>query len=109
MEQRCFIINARKWGLSYTDIKDEFYEEYERVTYDSTISDLMKKEIEIGSLKDRPRPSRPPIYDKRDERIIVKFTVKNPIDSLWDLENSTKAKPKDACKDTLNIIYRSMT
>ena len=50
--------------------------------YDSTISDLMKEEKEIGSFKDRPRPSRPPIYDKRDERIIVKFTIKHPFDSL---------------------------
>jgi len=54
----------------------------------------MKKKKETGSVKDRSCPSRSPIYDESEERIIVRFAVKYPFDSLKDLENSTDVNPK---------------
>ena len=104
-EQRCFIINARNRGLTYAATKDDFYEEYGRVIYDSTISDLMHKAEETGSVRDLPHAGRSRIYDDREERIVVRYASNHPFDSLRDLESSHDANPKGASKDTLSRIY----
>lgn len=56
--------------------------------------------------KDLDRSGRPPIYDEREERIIVREASKKPFDSLRDLEYSAEVNPKEASKDTLSRIFQ---
>ena len=70
------------------------------------ICNLVNKEKETGSVEDIPRPGRPPIYDEREERMILREAAKKPFDSLRDLEFSRESNLKEASKDTLARIFK---
>ena len=69
-KQRLFIVIARKNHISYSNLKDQFLEEFGRSIYNSTISGVMNKMEEIEDVADRPRPGKPSSFDERERRDI---------------------------------------
>lgn len=105
LEQRSFIVFSYREGKSYGTIRKDFLTKYQRTIYDSTISALVKKEGERGSVKDLSKPGRPLTYDEREERSLVRYATQHPHESLRDLQMDIEANPKGASKDTLSRVF----
>lgn len=104
IDQRLFIVNKHKIGISYADLKEEFYQLYHREIYDSTISRTWNRYLERGSVEDLERSGRPSIYSEREERAFVRESLKHPEQSIRDLANDPIVNPKHASKTTLNDV-----
>ena len=105
IEQRNYVIFELNDEKTYSQIKKDFYKEYRREIYDSTISRLKAKKEETGDVADRDRTGRPRIYDEREERQLVRYAVKHPKESLRDIVQNEQGNPKGASMQTLSRIY----
>jgi len=105
-EQRLFIVVARKNHIFYSNLKDQFLEEFGRRIYNSTISGVMNKMEETGDVADRPRPGKPSSFDEREERYMAREALKLPFPSLRDLAADPHYNPKRVTKDTIHRVLR---
>lgn len=104
-EQRDFIIVLHSQKKTYPEIKDAFFKAFRKDIYDSTISRLVTKKKETGTVDDRDRPGRPPIYGEREERALVRYALQNPKESLRELERNREVNFKEASKQTLSRVF----
>jgi len=104
-EPRNYKIFQLSQHKTYSQIKDDFLKEYNRVIYYSTISKLEDKKKETGDVADQDRTDCLHICDEREERQLVRYAVKHPKESLRDVAKSDEGNPKGASIQTLNRIY----
>ena len=106
-EQRGYIYSLHEQGFSYYSIKNEFFSEYRKKIYDSTISAIIDKFKVTGSVADRPKSDRPLIYNEREDRALVRASLQDPLKSTRDIVDDREINPKRACRGTISTILRT--
>jgi len=106
-DQREFIFYLHQSGYSYSSIKREFETRYGRKIYNSTISDICNKVNTTGSVKDLNKSGRPPVYDERESRNIIRASLSDRTKSIRDIVSDPDINPKEATFETVRTLFTS--
>ena len=102
-----FIVEKSKEEEVKARIKEQFKAKFGRPLYTTTLNDVLDKFDETNDTADRPRPGRPPLYDQRDQRLMVRQAVATQSDGVRKLADDEDFNPKGASKSTINNILRA--
>lgn len=106
-EERSYIFILHNEGFSYNTIKAKFKGQYHKLIYDSTINDICKKVRVTSSVETLNKSGRPPNYNEREQRAIVRACLKEPTTSIRELVEEEDINPKGASRQTISRILSS--
>lgn len=107
IEERTYIVTLHNELFSYSQIIEKFKSKYKKKIYNSTINGICSKEKAMGSVEDLPKSGRPPIYNERETRNIVRASLKDRSASIRDISENPEINPKEASYGTVRNVLLS--
>ena len=107
--QKEYIISLPKTGNSYNTIIQKCRTRFHKTIYKGTISKIKQKSLVKGNVEKNNNPirGRPPIYNDREQRNLVRKSLKKPTTSIHDLTIDPDINPKGAGKSTIHNMFRA--